>query len=101
MGAWGGGGHANADERFKKGETFKDKTLTKGGGGVQINEKNTYVILQRPLRNPSHLMCCKWCVARASFGLCSKSLPQSILYFDVLKKLRSVRLKVSTYIIRY
>ena len=30
--AWGVGGPANADERFKKGDTFKQKTLTKGWG---------------------------------------------------------------------
>ena len=48
-----GGGHANDDERFKKREYFVNDILRADdefffllgwGGGVQLNEKKTYVI---------------------------------------------------------
>ena len=42
---------ANAEEQLKQKEkTFKEKTLTMGGGGgrFQINEKNIYIILEMP-----------------------------------------------------
>ena len=43
-----GGFRANADEWVEKGKIPYKKTRTKGGGGgVEINEKNTYVILER------------------------------------------------------
>ena len=48
----GGGVQANADKWVEKGQILYTKTLTKGGGGggggVEINEKNTHVILERP-----------------------------------------------------